>query len=562
MTRFSNLFRPLSLFVMMAAAVMSVSCDPKEDTKPGLTIDKTELHFTEAGGTETINLHTGTSWNASVYGAWLSLSHMGYTAGGDMSITLTVNPNTDSPKDRESQIVFVSGKETATLFVYQKGADIEDPSLPATAYEVSFLSSKGGFTVENKTVPSGLTDVWTQSTSYGMVASGRVGEVDGAAEGWLISPEIDLSERRTAFLSFSHVYRFCYAKVTDQLKLKITKDNGTTWTDVSIPKWPSGDNWNFINSGDIDLSSYCGSKIKIAFVYNSTAESCPTWEIKSVAVTREPSSSSDTGNQIKGTPTWLELPKINDGEKFIIHAVKDGSKNLRNYSMIFDTKALVAPWIAYPLCDSYTKKTVQRTDAWQADPFLSDKEQPNLYKSGDYYTNGFERGHQIASADRLASTALNEQTFYYSNMAPMYAGDSFNSGVWGNLEDKVRTWSSSKNGTDTLYVVTGCVTKNSTLTVKDNDNKVVTVPTGFYKVVLRYSKSSNENGGYCGAAFYLDHKKYSSVAFPSESVYSIDALEDKLGIDFFPNLEAIIGKDAAEKVESESPVYNSFWGLK
>lgn len=557
----SFLSRAVALVCLVTILNLATSCEGKEEPQnTGITIDPVELQFSEQGGSHTVAVNASGTWTASVPGNWVKLSAMSGSTSGEQ-ITVTVEPNLMSPKERVANVVFSSQGKSATLTVSQSGADVDDPSLPATVFEVNFLKASGGFTIENKRMPSELKSIWISDERYGMKASARVNDTNYDSESWLISPEIDLSARHSAYLKFSHVYQFCTVAVADQLQLKITSDGGQNWADVAIPKWPSGNNWTFVNSGDIDLKDYCGKKIKIAFVYKSTKDSCPTWEIASLSITREPSAASDTGQSYKGTPAWLELPRIKNGEKFIIHSVKNGTKNLRNYSLVFDTEALVAPWIAYPLCDSYTSKNVDRTDAWGPDPFLSEKEQPILAKSGDFIANGFERGHQIASADRLASTSLNEQTFYYSNMAPMYAGANFNSGVWSTIEDKCRSWSRSSNGTDTLYVVTGCVTKGSSMSVKDNNGKSVTVPKYFYKVLLRYSKNSKENGGYSGIAFYVEHKKYTSASIPAESIYSIDAIEDILGIDFFPNLEDKIGKDAAAKVEAESPIYNSFWGF-
>ena len=40
---------------------------------------------------------------------------------------------------------------------------------------------------------------------------------------------------------------------------------------------------------------------------------------------------------------------------------------------------------------------------------------------------------------------------------------------------------------------------------------------------------------------------------------SIDALEEKLGIDLFVNLPAVIGKSAAAAVEAEDPKTQQWW---
>ena len=66
---------------------------------------------------------------------------------------------------------------------------------------------------------------------------------------------------------------------------------------------------------------------------------------------------------------------------------------------------------------------------------------------------GYDRGHLCASADRLYSREVNEQTFYYTNMSPQR--NKFNTGIWLTLEGQVQSWGRSCTSSDTLYVVKG-----------------------------------------------------------------------------------------------------------
>lgn len=153
---------------------------------------------------------------------------------------------------------------------------------------------------------------------------------------------------------------------------------------------------------------------------------------------------------------WLELPKLETaaGCRFITHYVKVGSKNVRNFSLYFDTYERIAYWVAYPHCKMYLG-SVGRSGDFRPDPNFSDSEQ----MTGT--VPGYDRGHQIPSGDRTANKEMNSQTFYYSNMTPQLA--SFNQKIWVDLETKVRNW---LNGCDTMYVVTGAVLK----TVGGNEN--------------------------------------------------------------------------------------------
>ena len=169
---------------------------------------------------------------------------------------------------------------------------------------------------------------------------------------------------------------------------------------------------------------------------------------------------------------------------------------------------------------------------------------------------GYQRGHQIPSADRLTSDP-NFTTFYGTNMTPQLG--ELNAESWATLESMVRNWS---NQFDTLYVVTGADIAGSSKTVKDNAGKSVTVPVGYFKALLGYKKSmtiadTKDNGGFAAIAFYFEHRSYenSSSAVMAQSM-SVDALEKKLGYDFFPNLEQATSASTAAAVEAS---VSSWW---
>lgn len=277
---------------------------------------------------------------------------------------------------------------------------------------------------------------------------------------------------------------------------------------------------------------------------------------KTVTPDPSPDPKPDPTPQVAG---WMELPAVPEGTAFYTHPMTVGSVKTRNYSFIWDEKNLVAPWVAYPLCKSFIGSG-SRTDQWALDPLLPESKQPVLYRGFKEGNAGwYARGHQIPSADRLNYSA-NVMTFYGTNMTPQIQ-NGFNGDIWANLEGKVRSWA---NSSDTLYVVTGCVIDyKAGETVKyalDNNGKKVTVPTAYYKVVLRYMKSSTIGySGYSACAVWMDHKAYSTKTVDSRYSMSVDDLEKRLGIDFFVNLPSKIGEEAASKVEAEDPAKISWW---
>ena len=98
---------------------------------------------------------------------------------------------------------------------------------------------------------------------------------------------------------------------------------------------------------------------------------------------------------------------------------------------------------------------------------------------------------------------------------------------------------------------------SSSKTEKDSYGNSVTVPDAYFKVLLRYSKSSTL-GQWNAAAFYLEHRSYSG-GIGKEHSMSVDELEAKTGFDFFANLPAKVGADQAAKIEAVDPSTVALW---
>ena len=297
-------------------------------------------------------------------------------------------------------------------------------------------------------------------------------------------------------------------------------------------------------------------------VSSSSGTASATLTQNKLVVPAPPDSERGYGSKT-ATAIWLEIPETSekDGLEFFTHSMTIGSTNTRNYSFYWDYDNLVASWVAYPLC-AWNIGSGSRTDEWGLDPLLPESKQPVLYNGYSGYPSGerWDRGHQIPSADRYYRDA-NVQTFYGINMTPQ--NHKFNSDTWGSLEGKVRDWArktGAKDGTDTLYVLTGCYVGSSKKTVKDNKGKSVTVPEGYFKALLRY-KNNTEVGhsGFMGCAFYFENAdKYGSNITKNMSM-SVADLEKKLGYKLFVNLEAKVGAETYKQIKEEDPATVTWW---
>lgn len=304
------------------------------------------------------------------------------------------------------------------------------------------------------------------------------------------------------------------------------------------------------------------SNIKLSYDANKTGASRSVYVIVStendaaeVRFTQTADGAGPDGGTADATSCgWMELPetKTGDGLLWGWHNMTLNGKTMRNYSFYFSAAHYLSYWVAYPLNSSLMGGSGMRDKNFYFDPLLPNSMQADLTFS---YRGNYDRGHQLPARDRSASVASNTQTFYATNMTPQRS--QFNQKIWQRLEARVQSWASSINpSTDTLYVVTGCTVKGSTQSTTDCAGKKMTIPTAYYKAILRYTRSS----GYAGCAIWLDHETDPYRTVEERDMMSIAALEEKLGIDLFVNLPAKVGYAKAAEIEAKAPTVNT-WPL-
>ncbi len=252
---------------------------------------------------------------------------------------------------------------------------------------------------------------------------------------------------------------------------------------------------------------------------------------------------------------WAELPKCTNNSNFHYrHYVAPlGSRSsVRNYTMCFDRTKKAALWVAYPIHSLYLTGSANRDySKFIKEPSIPSQDQPNLSKS---YSGRYDRGHQIAAADRKCSQEMMDQTFYWTNMTPQYY--NFNQKLWGNLEGAVR----NEKCADTLYVVTGCYfdgERHSSIDATTSAGGVTCpIPTHYYKLLLRTVKGNTgkaianfkDASQLRAVAIYIQHHNSGeSTALKNEWFISVNDLEKITGFDFFPMLD----DEIEEQVEAQ-----------
>ena len=254
----------------------------------------------------------------------------------------------------------------------------------------------------------------------------------------------------------------------------------------------------------------------------------------------------------------IELPVLRNSENdiFLSPTTYIDAEEAVTFSLEYDTSKKHARWVAFKYYNATGQVNWNRDDwdetEWGGDPFQPDPQVPQAYQRvrSDFGAKGFDRGHICASADRLYSKESNEQTFYYTNMSPQK--NYFNVGVWGSLEDRVRTWGRSSSFRDTLYVVKGGTIDNEgQIWSYIGGDRTKPVPKYYYMALL-----CQKGGTFKTIGFWMDQSTTSRPPL-STCAKSIDELEQLTGLDFFHHLT-----DKLEQVVEGTYTLSAWPGIK
>jgi hypothetical protein len=155
--------------------------------------------------------------------------------------------------------------------------------------------SQGDFTIQNVLLTGPLSYVWQPTAIYGMKASAYVGGANNQSEAWVVSPYIDLLEASKPVLVFEQARKYgvdflaeCFVMVSVNYEGDVTECD---WVHIPFNQdengnyiVPDGSSWDFMSTGNLDLSAFAGQKITIGFKYTSSSAGSATWEFKNFAV--------------------------------------------------------------------------------------------------------------------------------------------------------------------------------------------------------------------------------------------------------------------------------------
>jgi endonuclease G, mitochondrial len=203
------------------------------------------------------------------------------------------------------------------------------------------------------------------------------------------------------------------------------------------------------------------------------------------------------------------------------------------YALSYSEAHEQAEWVTYELTrDRLDRKWVERSNNFRPDfEVRTESATPR-----DYSGSGYDKGHLCPAADMAFEEKAMEESFYMSNMSPQVK--AFNMGVWRELEECTRDWARKFKR---LYVATGPVLAAAPL--GQIGQSKVTVPGAYYKVLL-----APEQGK--AIAFLMPNALSDKPVM--DFACSIDEVEKKTGLDFFPQLLKGLDEELEGSLDKEA----------
>lgn len=241
----------------------------------------------------------------------------------------------------------------------------------------------------------------------------------------------------------------------------------------------------------------------------------------------------------------------------------------------------IALWVCEHVEPGELEGDVRRRDDFDPDPELEPGHRAEL---ADFRGSGYDRGHEAPAGNQKSSQRLNDETFFLSNMVPQDPGH--NRQVWRELEELTREWV-AEGVVPSAWVLTGGffydpaeedeTTADGLIPFQAIGGNQVSVPTHLYKIVLAPEGPAQpppapgepaEPGGepeaepsdgapaFRAIAFVLENRPYERPFRFEEHVRSVRWIEERTGLDFFPDL---VDPLLAEEIEARE---GTLWGTE
>ena len=190
------------------------------------------------------------------------------------------------------------------------GGSGEEGGVKTLPYSEEFSTTLGGF----KNYTTSGEGAWTIDYSTAKATGyDNASKVTTAGTYYLVSPEISLAGQTAVHLSYEYILRYNKGDENQQVFITDAFNEAAPaegWT-LLVDKHTEGTDWTTFAKEDIAIpAAYLGKTVRIAFRYNTNAESGSTWEVKNFAIAAgAPGEGGNTGGEGGGT---VDTPITND----------------------------------------------------------------------------------------------------------------------------------------------------------------------------------------------------------------------------------------------------------
>lgn len=185
------------------------------------------------------------------------------------------------------------------------GGSGEEGGVKTLPYSEEFSTTLGAF----KNYTTSGEGAWTIDYSTAKATGyDNASKVTTAGTYYLVSPEISLAGQTAVHVSYEYIMRYNKGDENQQVFITDAFNEAAPaegWT-LLVGKHTEGTDWTTFAKEDVAIpAAYLGKTIRIAFRYNTNAESGSTWEVKNFAIAAGAASGEggNTGGGSEGVAT-------------------------------------------------------------------------------------------------------------------------------------------------------------------------------------------------------------------------------------------------------------------
>lgn len=205
-------------------------------------------------------------------------------------------------------LLYKTGKKAATWEVknfqikkgngtYTPGGDPVEEGVKQLPYSEAFSTTLGAF--KNYTT-SGEGEWMIDFSTAKATGYDNASKVTTAGTYYLVSPEIDLTGKTGVHVTYEYILRYDRDQANQQVYITDSFDEtkpAEGWTLLNGTH-TEGVDWTNFSKADLEVpAAFLGKKVRVAFRYNTNAESGSTWEVKNFSIAEAGQGGNEGGDE-------------------------------------------------------------------------------------------------------------------------------------------------------------------------------------------------------------------------------------------------------------------------